>query len=124
MFEETGEQNYSILLYDQATGGAGFVAQAGEHLPELLRRARRTLMCPRKCDRACHACLISYDTHRHLKDLDRHQALAVLTVDFLAALELPIEDQLFGPTDADGTRADCVGNPEDTPRRRLDQAAH
>ena len=95
--EDTGELNYSMLLYDQATGGAGFVAQAGEHLPELLRRARHTLICPRECDRACHGCLISYDTHRHLKDLDRHQALAVLTVDFLAALELPTEDQLFGP---------------------------
>ena len=95
--EETGEQNYSILLYDQATGGAGFVAQTGEHLPELLRRARQTLMCPRKCDRACHACLMSYDTHRHLRDLDRHQGLALLTDDFLAALDLPTEDQLFGP---------------------------
>ena len=94
---ETGEVNSSILLYDQATGGAGFVAQAGEHLPELLRRARRTLVCPRRCDRACHACLISYDTHRNLEHLDRHQALALLNDRFLAALELPTEDQLFGP---------------------------
>ena len=95
--EETGEKNYSILLYDQATGGAGFVSQTGEHLPELLRRARQALICPRECDGACHACLISYDTHHYLKDLDRHQALALLTGHFLAALDLPTEDQLFGP---------------------------
>ncbi|MYI46653.1 MAG: DEAD/DEAH box helicase [Gemmatimonadetes bacterium] len=95
--EETGEQNYSILLYDQATGGAGFVAQTGEHLPGLLRRARHTFMCPRKCDRACHACLISYDTHHYLGDLDRHAGLALLSDAFLAALELPTEAQLFGP---------------------------
>lgn len=94
---ETGEVNSSIPLYDQAAGGAGFVAQAAEHLPELLRRARRTLVCPRECDRACHACLISYDTHRYLEHLDRHLGLDVLSDSFLAALELPFEDQLFGP---------------------------
>ena len=95
--EETGESNVSILLYDQATGGAGFVAQAGEHLPDLLRHARSTLDCPRGCDRACHACLLSYDTHRHAKDLDRHQALKILSDTFLGALDLPLGDQLFGP---------------------------
>ncbi len=86
----------SILLYDQATGGAGFVAQAGEHLPELLRRARGVLECPRKCDKACHACLLSYDTHRYADRLDRRDARAVLSEQFLAALDLPPKDQLFG----------------------------
>ena len=95
--EETGESNVSILLYDQATGGAGFVAQAGADLPHLLRRARGTLDCPRGCDKACHACLLSYDTHHHAMDLDRHQALKILTDTFLGALDLPVEDQLFGP---------------------------
>ena len=86
----------SILLYDHATGGAGFVAQAGEHLPELLRRARGLLDCPRSCDKACHACLLSYDTHRYADRLDRHQAREILGDQFLAALDLPVEDRLFG----------------------------
>ena len=87
----------SILLHDHATGGAGFVAQAGEHLPGLLRRARDLLDCPRRCDKACHACLLSYDTHRYADRLDRRQALEVLSDKFLAGLDLPPEDRLFGP---------------------------
>ena len=94
---ETGEKNQSILLYDQATGGAGFVAQAGEYLSELLRHARGLLTCSRECDAACHACLLSYDTHQHASRLDRHQALEVLSDHFLGALHLPTGDQLFGP---------------------------
>ena len=93
---ETGEQNVSILLYDQATGGAGFVTQAGRHLPELLSAARRALQCPRSCDKACHACLLSYDTHYHADELDRHQALSILSDVFVAGLALPGEAQVFG----------------------------
>ena len=92
----TGEGK-SILLHDHATGGAGFVAQAGEHLSELLRRARDLLDCPRRCDKACHACLLSYDTHRYADRLDRRQALEFLSDKFLAGLDLPPEDRLFGP---------------------------
>ncbi len=95
--EETGAKNVSILLYDHATGGAGFVAQASEHLPALLRRARQTLDCTRRCDRACHACLLSYDTHHDVDRLDRHRARDILSDSFLAALDLPVEEQLFGP---------------------------
>lgn len=95
--EESGEPTVSVLLYDHATGGAGFVAQAGEHLPELLRRARKTLECPRHCDKACHACLLSFDTSHHIDQLDRHQALGILDDTFLGALQLPEEDRLFGP---------------------------
>ena len=95
--DEAGERTVSVLLYDHATGGAGFVAQAGEYLPELLRHARRTLECPRACDKACHACLLSFDTGHHVEHLDRHQALRILSDAFLGALELPAEDRLFGP---------------------------
>ena len=94
---ETGERTVSVLLYDHATGGAGFVAQAGEHLPELLRHARRTLECPRNCDRACHACLLSFDTGHHVEQLDRHHALRILSDAFLGALQLPVENRFFGP---------------------------
>ena len=92
----TGGGN-SILLHDHATGGAGFVAQAGQHLPELLRRARGLLDCPRRCDKACHACLLSYDTHRYADRLDRLQALEILSDEFLAGLDLRAADRLFGP---------------------------
>ncbi len=93
---ETGETNFSMLLYDRATGGAGFVAQAGARLPELFRMARKTLECTRNCDKACHACLLSYDTHHVAGQLERHQALAILTDAFLAGLDLPVEERVFG----------------------------
>ena len=95
--DETGEKNVSILLYDHATGGAGFVAQVPEHLPSLLRRARETLECVRDCDRACHACLLSYDTHHNVTLLNRHRAREVLSDTFLNALDLPVDAQRFGP---------------------------
>lgn len=93
---ETNETNVSIHLFDTSTGGAGFVAQASSFLPELFRRGRRTLECPRKCDSACHACLLTYDTHAHAKELNRHQGLRVLSDAFLRGFELPEELKFFG----------------------------
>ncbi len=94
---ETDKGVQSIVLYDTATGGAGFVAQAGEHLPELIRGARGVLECSRRCDKACHACLLSYDTHHSVGQLDRHEALGVLTDAFVHGLRLPRDYQTFGP---------------------------
>ncbi len=95
---ETGEEARTIILYDTATGGAGFVAQAGEHLHGLMRRARKEVLeCPRRCDRACHACLLSYDTHHSAEWLDRNAGLRVLSDAFLDGLQLPSEAQVFGP---------------------------
>lgn len=95
--EATNEETRTILLYDTATGGAGFVAQAVQHLPDLLRRARAILRCPRGCDGACHACLLTYDTSFQAGDLNRHAALEVLSDAFIGGLQLPEEHRVFGP---------------------------
>jgi DEAD/DEAH box helicase domain-containing protein len=97
---ETGEVTRSILLYDNATGGAGFVAQTAGNLPALVQRARELLQCPRSCDAACHACLVTYDTHYHISVLDRHRALDLLSPAFVAGLALPEEDRVFGENTA------------------------
>jgi hypothetical protein len=94
--ESTGAMARSLVLYDTACGGAGFVARASDELPRLLRRARKVLQCPRECDKACHACLLAYDTQHSINKLDRHQALAVLTEAFVEGLELPDELRVFG----------------------------
>jgi hypothetical protein len=86
----------SLLLFDMPTGGAGFVAQAARNLPALLRRARGLLQCPLACDSACHACLVTYDTHRDVKRLNRFSALEVLSDAFIRGLELPKNLRLFG----------------------------
>ena len=121
---DTGEEARTIILYDTATGGAGFVAQVGEHLPELMQLARMVLECPRGCDRACHACLLSYDTHHSADWLDRHAGLHVLSEAFLEGLKLPSEAQLFGPQtrmefEPVGTAVSRIVRPTDTVRLYL-----
>ncbi|WP_246136924.1 helicase-related protein [Myxococcus llanfairpwllgwyngyllgogerychwyrndrobwllllantysiliogogogochensis] len=91
-----GEPARSLILFDTASGGAGYATGAGAYLPSLLNAARRILECPRQCDAACHACLLSYDTQRELARLDRHKALALLNPSFLQGLELPPAWAVFG----------------------------
>ena len=91
-----GESGHSVYLYDTASGGAGYVGQVAARLPALLRQAKLLLACPKDCDAACQACLLTNDTQHHLDDLDRYAALALLTDAFLAALDLPDGLRAFG----------------------------
>ena len=86
----------SIVLYDTASGGAGFVAFAPSSLPRLLRRAGEILDCNRRCDSACHACLLTYDTQHDVERLDRHSTLKILSSALMEGLELPDEMKYFG----------------------------
>lgn len=91
-----GLQTYSIYLYDTASGGAGYASQAPQLLPDLLRTAKEVLGCPRGCDSACQACVLTLDSQHQLDHLNRHAALAVLTPQFLDALALPLTLRAFG----------------------------
>ena len=91
----TGPQG-SIVLFDAAEGGAGYVAIVPSKLGELLRKARAVLECPKDCNAACHACLLSYDTQDAVEHLDRKAAIDALTDTLLNALDLPEELQFFG----------------------------
>ncbi|MDP2345585.1 MAG: DEAD/DEAH box helicase [Deltaproteobacteria bacterium] len=86
----------SVVLYDSGSGGAGFSGEAPALLEELLAGARTALQCPRNCDGACHACLLSYDTQYEQDKLNRHAALRVLTKDVVAGLCLPAAHRVFG----------------------------
>ncbi len=96
----TASKGYSAVIYDRATGGAGFVGALADDLPTVMRAARKRLSCPRECDRACQACLLNYDTQHQFKNLDRHKALSWLTSDFLSSLELPSHLKLLGDNSA------------------------
>lgn len=96
----TGEVTWSLVLYDTATGGAGFVSRAAGELPRLFVRVRDILTCQRACDGACHSCLLTYDTHHHAANLNRHAALELLTDRFLAGLQLPARVRMFGDATA------------------------
>lgn len=100
---EQGHSGRAILLYDTAAGGAGFCAEMPPLLPELLRRAVTTCRCPRGCDRACHACLLSNDTQHDLDYINRFTLApasggeaVLLNERFLRALELPTDYRVFG----------------------------
>lgn len=94
----SGATGFSSVLFDTAAGGAGFVAAATQDLPGLLRSAHEKLHCPRSCDCACQACLLTFDSQHHHQDLDRFEAMAHLTEELLTALRLPPSQQHFGTT--------------------------
>ena len=87
---------YTIYLYDNATGGAGYVSQAALLLPELFRKTVTVLDCSRNCDSACQGCLLTYDTQHHLDDLNRHTAKLLLSDVYLNALDIPHHLKAFG----------------------------
>ena len=99
------EPAWMVLLYDKATGGAGYVTQVPERLPTLLARARDILLCKeRHCDAACHGCLLNYDTQYEMASLDRHRALELLDETYLSRLDpraLPEDLWLFGSSPED-----------------------
>lgn len=108
----------SIFLYDAAAGGNGYVAALRDYIAPALRGAVEILECPKACDAACHGCLLTYDTQYQSEDLDRHRALAFLTPDRLAGLELKERDRLLGSASRALTRpivrhiAEIAGEPE------------
>jgi hypothetical protein len=68
-----------IFLYDTAAGGAGYAAEAGEHLAEILQAALDLVNgCPTGCERSCTKCLRHYGNRFWHARLDRHLAADLL----------------------------------------------
>jgi hypothetical protein len=68
-----------LYLFDTASGGAGYAADAGEQLSQVLDRTEELLrVCPGDCERSCTKCLRHYG-NRFLHDrLDRRLAFQLL----------------------------------------------
>lgn len=66
-----------IYLYDSLSSGAGYCAQAGMQILQLLNRTRKILTAC-SCDHACQRCLKHYQNQRIQADLDRGAAVALL----------------------------------------------
>jgi ATP-dependent helicase YprA (DUF1998 family) len=84
---EGPEAGAEIYLYDQLAGGAGYVVEASERVPEILAATRRLLAHepepgggtpPPPCDRACYGCLMSFRNGYDHALLDRLVALDLL----------------------------------------------
>ena len=68
-----------IYLFDTASGGAGYAAEAGDLLPEILHETLTFLAnCSERCERSCTKCLRHYGNRFWHKQLDRHLAIQLV----------------------------------------------
>lgn len=68
-----------VYLYDTASGGAGYAADAGAELDAVLERTAGVLeRCPAGCERSCTKCLRHYGNRFLHGRLDRRLAAALL----------------------------------------------
>ncbi len=64
-----------IYLYDTASGGAGYAAEAGEDFPSLMNDVATLLsQCPEACETSCTKCLRHYGNRFWHERLDRNLA--------------------------------------------------
>ncbi|WP_161795046.1 DUF1998 domain-containing protein [Arsukibacterium sp. MJ3] len=67
-----------IQVFDNVSGGAGFVLSGLNNIQLLLMQAFQLLRCPADCANACSKCLASSDSRVEQQQLDRKLALAWL----------------------------------------------
>jgi ATP-dependent helicase YprA (DUF1998 family) len=91
---EAGAIGRSILVYDN--NASGYVSTVSDRIETVLRKAARTLNCPKSCDSACQHCLDDYGTRFQKELLNRHTALAFLTDQWLQSMQLPPALAYFG----------------------------
>ncbi|MDR9766649.1 DEAD/DEAH box helicase [Shewanella baltica] len=98
-FALNGGTRTSIFIFDNASQGAGYATQMAENLQHVLVEAYKfAKACPHACDRACHACLLDFDTQHLLEDLNRHAIIEYFNETRLEErLILPEERKFFGP---------------------------
>jgi ATP-dependent helicase YprA (DUF1998 family) len=68
-----------VYLFDTASGGAGYAAEAGANLQAVLDQTELRLRdCPAGCERSCTQCLRHYGNRFLHPRLDRHLGLGLL----------------------------------------------
>jgi ATP-dependent helicase YprA (DUF1998 family) len=77
---DAGDQSVAELyLFDTSSGGAGYAADAGEQLQNVLDKTEELLReCPGGCERSCTKCLRHYGNRFLHSRLDRRLALQLL----------------------------------------------
>jgi DEAD/DEAH box helicase domain-containing protein len=92
--DPNGRLSRVVQIFDMRSGG--YSSLVAPDLPILLRAAREVLTCESNCESACQRCLLTFDTRFRLDSLDRHAALRFLSDEWIQALQLPDDMQLFG----------------------------
>lgn len=72
---ETDTIRQIIQIYDQASGGAGFVLAVVSNIHDIVKRAFRRLNCSADCASVCQYCLWENDNNVGSEELNRHLAL-------------------------------------------------
>ncbi len=75
--DHQGSKGFSILLFDQTAGGAGYSVQITENWKQVFSLAEQVLNCD--CDSACHHCLLGYDSQHFAELLDHHRAAPLVS---------------------------------------------
>ena len=92
-----GQRTHSLLLFDRASGGAGFATQAVALFESLLPEMEKILDCPAPgCQTGCSACVLTVDVQRRHDKIDRKSALTWVKQLRSALKTLPEEDRV-GP---------------------------
>jgi hypothetical protein len=97
-----GTEAWCAVVYDRASGGAGFASTIADEPFRCLKTARDLLDCagPGGCaqpgaERFCSRCLLSADTQHMIEHCNRLNAFQVLD-DLTPRLEIAADDRLFG----------------------------
>ena len=72
---DTREGRSVIQLFDEVSGGAGFVLAGLQDIAQLLSKAQDRLHCKANCENVCSHCLASQDSRVEREELDRKLAL-------------------------------------------------
>ncbi|UTA55186.1 DEAD/DEAH box helicase [Lysobacter soli] len=85
-----GQMGLGVLIYDTASGGAGYVSGLEGDAEQLLADAiAEATTCPANCGSACPECLLGHDTRDVADDLDRHAVTRMLGGQFQGRLVVP-----------------------------------
>lgn len=92
----SGGSMQSIFLFDNLSGGAGYVEYLMSNLATVVGHARDILDCPNACGTACHSCILSYETQFSANQLNRKIALELIDSGLIDRLALPAPLRYFG----------------------------
>ncbi|WP_295920342.1 DEAD/DEAH box helicase [uncultured Xanthomonas sp.] len=97
-------ESWSSVVFDRASGGAGYAATLARDPMGVLREAQAFLDCASagRCGdlgsrRACPRCVLAPDAQHDVDDTDRQGAFELLS-NTLSRIAIPCEHQLFGNT--------------------------
>lgn len=91
---EDGAICYSIILIDRYA--AGYSSSVPHHLSGLFSRARQKLLCPNHCDSVCPHCVLDFDQRFAAEEMNRHNALEVLSEEWINGFRVPGRYAFFG----------------------------